>query len=253
MHDRIIEIGDGFWNIRGSFKFASVFDVGTQMSLVRLTSGEFVLLDSYTLSGDVRRKVLELTDGGKAISAIVNLHPFHTVHVPAVAAAFPHARLFGTRRHVDRAPTLRWESIHSEDPEMEALFSGDISLSVPRGVDFIPKDEKLHFSSVLAFHHRSHTLHVDDTLGYWSLPFASGLAFHPSLRQVLQKRPGAADEFRDWCEELIERCRTVDHLCTAHLRSLPPSGQEGGPISERVEVVVKKSEGLLGAHKLRYD
>ena len=83
MADELIQIADGFWNIRGSFKIAGLIDVGTQMSLVQLRSGDFVLLDSYALSGEVERQVRALTDGGRAVRAILNLHPFHTVHVPA--------------------------------------------------------------------------------------------------------------------------------------------------------------------------
>jgi hypothetical protein len=61
MSGQFIRVSEGFWNIRGSFKIAGVIDVGTQASLVRLTSGKFVLLDSYTLSGAVKRQVNELT------------------------------------------------------------------------------------------------------------------------------------------------------------------------------------------------
>ena len=39
MSGQFIRVSEGFWNIRGSFKIAGVIDVGTQASLVRLTSG----------------------------------------------------------------------------------------------------------------------------------------------------------------------------------------------------------------------
>ena len=245
-------MGDGFWNVRGSLKVAGILDVGTQMSLVRLEAGGFVLLDSYAAEDAVMREILELTDGGRQVTAVINLHPFHTLHVSTTAKAFPDARLFGTRRHVRRDPELRWEPVHSEDPELGGLFGNDFYFSVPRGVELIPENEHLHFSSVLALHKRSKTLHVDDTLTYADIPLLGGLRFHPSLGAVLEKRPHAAAEFRNWAEELIELCKGVDHLCPAHLKKLPESRAEGGPIDERIRAALKKVEGVLSKHQAQY-
>lgn len=46
MADRIVEISEDFWNIRGSFKIGGLLDIGTQASLARLGDGRYVLLDS---------------------------------------------------------------------------------------------------------------------------------------------------------------------------------------------------------------
>src|SRR5688572_24636763 len=200
--DRFVEIADGFWNIRGSHKLAGLLDVGTQTSLVRLRDGGFVLLDAYPVTGDAGREVLARTDDGRAIRSILNLHPFHTLHVRAVAKQFPHARLYGTRRHKEHAPELPWDSLHTDDEALHAQFADDFVFSVPRGVDLIPKRGRAHFSSVLALHRASGTLHVDDTLSFMDLPLVGGLKFHPTLRFALQKRPGAAAEFRAWAKEL---------------------------------------------------
>ena len=42
----VIEVAEGFWNIRGSFKIAGLYDLGTHASLVRRASGKLVLLDA---------------------------------------------------------------------------------------------------------------------------------------------------------------------------------------------------------------
>jgi len=96
MAKNMIKVSDDFWNIRGSFKIGGVIDVGTQASLVRLAGGKFVFLDSYTLDSATRREVGELTDGGKDIKAILNVHPFHTVHVRKMHRLYPDAVLYGT-------------------------------------------------------------------------------------------------------------------------------------------------------------
>lgn len=64
---------------------------------------------------------------------------------------------------------------------------------------FVPSTD----ASVLAIHRRSQTLHVDDTLNWEPLPWGARLAFHLSLRFVLQSRAGAATDFRVWATELI--------------------------------------------------
>ncbi len=252
MADRIVRISDDFWNFRGSFKLAGVIEIGTQASLVRRKSGGFVLLDAYTFTGDVAREVMALTDQGAAVESILNLHPFHTVHVPAVAAQFPDARLYGTERHVAKAPKLRWESLRTDDPQLHALFADDLTFDVPRGVDFISEDQSVHFSSVLAFHPGSRSLHVDDTLTWLKLPFVSRLIFHPKLRPALERRAGAVADFRAWAQALAERCEQVDHIFTAHTRPLVPSGPDAPSVAARVRQALERVEKTLRAHDKRF-
>ena len=108
MANQILQVSEDFWNIRGSFRIGGVIDVGTQASLIRLASGRFVFLDAYTLRGSVRREVEALTGDGRDVEAILNLHPFHTVHVRRMHQWYPQARLYGTARHRSRFPELPW-------------------------------------------------------------------------------------------------------------------------------------------------
>ena len=84
MSEQILQISDDFWNIRGDFKIAGFINIGTHASLVRRGNGKFVLLDSYTLKGKVKKGIDALTNSGDDIEAIINLHPFHTVHVQKI-------------------------------------------------------------------------------------------------------------------------------------------------------------------------
>jgi hypothetical protein len=249
MPDQLIEIGNGFWNVRGSFRIAGLFDVGTQTSLVRLKSGDFIMLDGYTLSPETEQRIRALTDGGRAVRAVLNLHPYHTLHVRRCLRPFPHAKLYGTHRHKQQAPELPWQELETTDAAFHALFADDLSFSVPRGVDFSPR-EGMHFASVLAFHAASKTLHVDDTLTWLNLPLFGGLRFHPTLRFVLQRRAGAAAEFHSWAEELVERCRDIEHLCTAHGRALPP--QPTPALAQRVRETLAGAQGMLRRHERKY-
>jgi len=250
--NEIVRVADDFLNIRGSFKVGGLIDIGTQCSLVRRASGKFVFLDSYTLSGAVQRDVDALTHGGKDVEAILNVHPFHTVHVRAMHQRYPKARLYGTARHLSRLPDLPWETARTEQARLHKLFEGDFEFSVPRGVDFISQNEDVHFSSVLVLHRASRTIHVDDTLMYVRLPlpvrvlgFRDILIFHPTLRQALEKRKGAGQDFRAWAEELAARWRDAENLCAAHTTALTAARNRGASVHDRILAALDKVSGSL--------
>ena len=259
MRPHTLHVADDFWNIRGSFKIVGVVDIGTQASLVRRRNGKFVFLDSYALSGAVEQEVLELTNGGKDVEAILNVHPFHTVFARKMHEQFPRAKLYGTARHVSRLPELPWEELRTEDPDLHAMFAEDFEFSVPRGVDFISANENVHFSSVLVLHRASKTIHVDDTLMYVRLPkmmrllgLSDSMSFHPTLAKALEKRAGAAQDFRDWATELTERWRDAENLCAAHTATLTSRKNQGAPIHARLVGALAKVEGKLTAHERKY-
>jgi hypothetical protein len=251
----VIEVADGFWNIRGSFKIGGVLDIGTHASLVRLSSGQFVLLDACAFSNEVHRWIGELTGGGDNLEAVLHLHPFHTLHVAMAHEHYPKATLFGTARHVEKLGELPWDERRVNEAAVHQLFAEDFEFTVPRGVDFISADEKLHFASVIAFHRASRTIHVDDTLIYIRLPLLlrwiarEVVRLHPALTMVLEKRAGATDDFRAWAGELIELCRDARNLCAAHSAVLLERHNHGASIAERVEAAVARVEGKLRAHK----
>lgn len=249
MSGPIHRIADDFWNIRGSYKFKGLLELGTHSSLVRKADGRFLLLDGYTLDDEDLAAVRAHTDGGEAIEAILHVHPFHTLHVEAAHQQFPGAKLYGTARHHRLFPDLPWEPEHTEDPALHARLADDLAFTVPRGVAFIPDDENLHFASVLVVHRASRAMHVDDTLMYTSLPFVGGVRFHPTLGKVLQPRAGAVAEFRAWTEELLTLCEGVDHLCAAHTKSLLHVSDGGPPLVERVREAVGKVDKVLRKHE----
>lgn len=258
MSSKIIQIADNFWNIRGSFKIAGFIDIGTQASLVKLASGKFVFLDSYTLSGSVLREVDQLTNNGKDVVAVLNLHPFHTIHVGWMFEHYPKARHYGTARHLSRFPELKWQATCTEDPATQAKFAADFEFSVPRGVDFISDDENVHFSSVLVFHPASQTIHVDDTLMYIRLPLLmrffglpDPVSFHPTLAKVLEKRAGAAHDFREWFLDLAKKWQKTENLCAAHTATLITRNKDLS-IHARMLKALDKVEATLKTHERKY-
>lgn len=252
MQTFMLRVTDDFLNIRGSFRVGGLIDIGTQCSLVRRANGRFVFLDACKLSGAVQRAIDALTDGGKHVEAILNLHPFHTLHVRAMHQRYPRAKLYGTARHLSRLPDLPWEKTRTEQTRLHKMFEDDFEFSVPRGVDFISTNENVHFSSVLVLHRESRTIHVDDTLMYVRLPlpmrvlgFRDMLLFHPTLRQALEKRKGAGQDFRDWAEELAEGWRDAENLCAAHTTALTAARNEGASLHDRILAALDKVSGTL--------
>lgn len=253
MDHKIIDCGNGFWNLRGSFKIAGLLDIGTQASLVRLSDGRFVFLDSYTLTPEQRAEVDAITGG--QVAAVLNTHPFHTVHVEAMQVAFPEAKHYGTARHLEKFPHLTWESLTVEDPALWAEFAPDLEFSVPEGVLFIHPNEHIHCSSVLVWHPASRSLHVDDTFGM--LP-AKGMrkkpkiAVHPTLRFALEKRAGAAKDFRAWGEKLTQDWADPQWLCAAHSGALSADEISSGSIAAGLKGALKAAEKTLGKHEAKW-
>lgn len=249
-------LADGFWNLRGRFKIAKVVDIGTHMSLVRQRNGRFVLLDSCDVEGEDRRQLLSLTDNGNAIDAIINVHPFHTLHCRAVHRLAPSARLFGTRRHFDEVPDLPWSQGPIEDEATQAKFADDLAFSVPEGVDLVTADDSVHAASVLVRHRASGIVHVDDTLNVLAAPGPlrkflpqSRLKFHPMLPKALQKRAGAADDYARWARDLAAQWAGTPIVCAAHsaIRRLPEDGWR-----EEVMRALSDVEKTLSRHRAEY-
>lgn len=149
MSDSITDLGSGFWNIRGSFRLGGIIDVGTQCSLVQLNSGNFVFLDSYELKGDVRDEVMTLTDNGKKVEAVLNVHPFHTTHCAQMAQDFPEATFYGSRRHREQVPEVNWADELVESDAVTRRYPA-LEFSLPKGIYYIAPDDKIHTGSLLA-------------------------------------------------------------------------------------------------------
>ncbi|WP_072563179.1 hypothetical protein [Granulibacter bethesdensis] len=250
------QISSDFWTVRGSFKLAGLYDIGTHMSVIRRRNGRFILLDSYPISGEHHKALSAMTDNGQAIDAIINVHPFHTLHCASIHRLFPHVRLYGTRRHREIWPDLTWETGLIEDREVQQLFGDDLEFSVPEGIDFISSNPRVHTASVLARHRASGIVHVDDTLNVVKIPpilrrFVPSphLTFHPLLGKALQKNADAADCYTRWASGLARQWRDTPVVCAAH------SNIHHLQRTDFQEEVLQALEGVrktLERHRLRY-
>lgn len=250
------DFGEGFWHFRGQHRIGGVVNVGTHCALVALPDGGHLFLDSYTLPADALAEARRLTDGGRSVRAILNLHPFHTIHCRWMHQTFPEARLFGTARHREKLADLPWEDEGCEGDVLGQQFGAVLDFSVPDGVHMVCRSEGVHFASVLAFHRASGTVFVDDTLNALALPFplsalplAGRVDFHPTLVGALKAEAGAANSFAEWARNLGADWHEARRVAAAHnsVAELAP-----GTFPEAIGAALGRVRPVLAAHRARH-
>jgi len=255
---KLVRIAPTFTNLRSSFKLGPL-DVGVHSSLVQRKNGKFLLLDSTSLEPEVKDQVAALTNGGKDIDAILNLHPFHTSSLELVHKLYPHAKLYGSSRHVEKAPDLPWQQDLVDSEACRSAFSDDLDLRKPEGVDFISPNEAIHFSSMVAYHRESKTVHVDDTFSWIPTPSIAEaiglkegvLALHPTLPMALQHEAGASEKYRQWMKKVIADWQ-IDNMCFAHNGYLQDADNDGDSLNHRLEKALHAAEPVLRVHEERW-
>ncbi len=247
MHDRLHDLGNGFWNIRGSFVRDEMIDIGNQSALVRLDSGKFILLDSYTLTGTVKEQVMALTCHGKDIEAVLNVHPFHTVHCAKVAKDFPHATFYGSSRHHQEVPEVDWSADLVESDAVAKRYP-ELQFSQPKGIDYISSNDSVHSGSLLVYHPASQSLYVDDTFELAPSKLfndvKADINLHATTLKALKDEADAGQRYCDWALNLAQKWRDVRYFCGAH------SGLvvfETGEFAEKLTATIHKARSTLEA------
>ena len=219
MADKIYDLSAGFWNIQGSFRLGGIVNVGTQCSLVELGSGRFIFLDSYTLTDEVRKQVMALTNDGKDVEAVLNVHPFHTVHCAQMAKDFPAATFYGSERHPKKVPEVDWSDDLVESDAVAERYP-ELEFSISKGIYYISPNEKVHAGSLLVRHPASQSVHIDDT--FMSPPskilkaVLPEVMLHPTTKQALKDEADAGNIYCDWATDLAHKWRDTRHFCAAH-------------------------------------
>jgi len=245
----LIEVAPNFWNIRGSFTIKKLIDIGNQMSIIRLDSGKFLVIDAIPLTEKLRKDIDDLTENGKKIEAVLATHPFHTLAIPAFYSIYPTAAYYGCPRHLRKLTNIKWAG-DLNDCKTRSLWEPEVEMRIPAGAEFVapvPEDTN-HFSTVWVFHKASRTIHIDDCIFYAEDPgfllslggFKKGsMNFHPSMKNVgLLPHPDAPNQFRDWVA-LVIKDWDFDNIVTAH------TGNKLGGAKAQLQETLKSAEGLF--------
>jgi len=253
--DRITLIGTGFYNIRSSFKVFGLIEVGTHMSLIRLSSGKFLIIDTIEIDDPLKTKINDLTNNGDLIEAVVATHPFHTIFFPAFYTLYPNAKYYGCPRHLKNITTIPWQGSFQDEASLKLWESEHIYLRIPDGAEFIDPIQTNHFSSVFVYHQPSRTIHVDDTIGFHPNPGCllsclvgakrNQLGFW-SLEKGLKQESEAPMQFKQWVEQLLNDW-DFDNICAAH------SGNKIGGAKNELQLTLQREEARLIQLSKKYD
>lgn len=244
MADEINDLGSEFWNVRGSFKVGVVLDVGAQCSLIQLASGKFIFLDSYELKDEVRATVMKLTNNGQDVEAVLNVHPFHTVHCEKMAKDFPQAIFYGSRRHPEQVPNVDWSADLVESAVVTKRYP-ELEFSLPKGIYYIAPDESVHAGSLLVYHPASKSLHVDDTFMTPPIKLLDAVLpevlLQPDTKKALKDEYDAGKQYCDWATQLA-RDWDVRHFCAAHTHRI--EFEQGGFKEALLKTIERKRADL---------
>jgi hypothetical protein len=69
---------------------------------------------------------------------------------------------------------------------------------------------------------------------------------------ALEKREGAAAEFREWAAEFTEAWGDAENICAAHSGTLLGETNRGASIREHIRKARGRCELLLRTHERRY-
>ncbi|CAF2456501.1 unnamed protein product [Rotaria sp. Silwood2] len=225
--NELYSIGPHFWNVRGHFKILKLIDIETQMSIIQLRNGKFLVIDTVEMNDRLRQEIDHLTNNGENIEAVIGTHPFHTLSFPAFYQTYPKASYYGTPRHLRRLTEIPWKG-DLNDCNVRKQWEPDIEMRIPAGAEFVnPQPESTnHFVSVFIYHPTSRTLHVDDTIMYAEKPgfllklfgYKDGaMAFHPSIKNSgLYPTSDAPYLFRDWMRKVLHDW-PFENICCAHI------------------------------------
>jgi hypothetical protein len=248
----IKEIAPGFYNVRASFpKFAGLVDIGTHMSMIKLSNGKFLVIDTVPLNHDLKLEIDNLTDNGKNIEAVVGSHPFHTLAFPTFYNCYPNSPYYGTPRHLRKLTEIPWTGSIKDNLKK---WEPDVQMRIPEGAEFDdPQPESYnHFSCVWVYSPAAKTVHVDDTINYFGNPPVlvrlagkkkGSMEFHDSIKGPgLYKTSEAPDLFKNWLLNIIQDW-DFDNMCCAHL------GNKIGGAKDLLSQVLADAQPLFDAIK----
>jgi len=147
-------------------------DIGTHMSIIKLSTGKFLVISTVPLAPDLKQELDALTEGGSKIEAVIATHPFHTLAFPPFFQSYPKAAYYGTPRHSRRQKDIPWAGLVNDPAVLNKWESEGVFLRIPDGGEFaapVP-EEYNHWSSLWVFHKDSKSIHIDDTINFFSNP-----------------------------------------------------------------------------------
>lgn len=231
---RMIDVGNGHWNLRDSFTFAlGAIDIGTHMSFLQLSNGKFLVLDTCAFNDTDKAKIDELTENGTKIEAVVATHPFHTMYFERFHKLYPNAPYYGSSRHIKRISSVPWAGNIEEEANLRRWEEFGVFMRVPAGADFVPTEESNHFSGLFVYHQASRSVFNDDTVLHFDRPgcLLRCLGKHQGnmefwdMKKGLRPEASSAAQFEQFIEQIIADW-DFDTLVLAHTGNVTSNAKQ---------------------------
>lgn len=105
------------------------------MSIIQLQNGRFLIIDTVAMNDIVKQELMELTNNGTKIEAVIAVHPFHTLAYPAFYKLFPKVKYYGTPRHLRKLTEINWSGQLDNDDNKNLLtkWAPEVELRIPDG------------------------------------------------------------------------------------------------------------------------
>lgn len=171
-------------------------DIGTQMSLIRLNNGKFLVVDTCDVSDSAKSEIDTLTENGSLIEAVIATHPFHTMYFSSFYKIYPHAAFYGTPRHIRNINSIPWCGLITDPEVMKSWEVHDVYIRITQGADFVNPA-----MSALVYHQESRTLHDNDTIN--AHPDGT-MDFHPQVLNGLFRTADGPGQFYSFIRSIIE-------------------------------------------------
>ena len=234
------------------------FEIGTQMSFVRLSSGKFLVIDSVPITPPVKAEIDALTENGSLIEAVITSHPFHTISTVAFYRMYPQAVHYGTPRHLDTIKDIPWAGCIIDAATISS-WEPEVIIRIPAGTEFINPHKDNHLSGLFIFHPPSKCLYNNDTLSYFhEVPYtlrmgglvANKLELGDGVKDKLVETADAPDQFKAFLEFVINEW-DFDHICCGHNGVKRGGGKDAlrelvtasAPLFQSMSVAAKKKYG----------
>lgn len=242
-----IAIGTNFWTLRSSFKVSGI-KVKVHCSLIKLSTGKFLLIDTVKFSEQAVLELNQFTNGGRDLEAVLVTQPlindYYTVCLSTCANMYPNAKYFGTPRHLRKIESVTWQPQSMAEPAMLRQWeTEEIFMRIPEGAEFENPDKNCTFSSVHVFHKPSRTIHVSETILYNDkkpgflgrmIGKKGDKMIFSDLYHGVNGSEANLHAFQTWVQRLIDEW-DFDNICTH-------SGNKIGGAKEHLARIKEKSD-----------
>lgn len=188
----IVSVADNLWVARQSLRFLG-FEIGTRMTIVRLNSGNLVLISPIALDKQHRQILDELG----TVEHIIAPNLFHHLYLKQAQILYPHATTWGVEGLAEKCPELKIDALVNQagsfSNELDYLpFQGFCSI-LPQGI--------MVANETVFFHQPSRTLILTDTAFNFDQSYSlvtqlavRALGSYDSLRPTRLEKWGTRDK-----------------------------------------------------------